>query len=133
MPPGWLKKKPNDPTKARMDEIEPIAREVMQAILDGNLPLGEDKSDEAIRKYDITTKRVLEMLLRHDIKYVDKDFLFQLVLQPFDRIREVVNVSLKKSLDLALDKVMGKDFREIRLFDLDRVLTRHAQKNPDAS
>ena len=67
-------------------------------------------------------KQILTLMLEHKVKYVDKDYLFSLVLQPLNVVKETVDTSLKMSFDNVINKSLGKDFREVTLEDMDRVL-----------
>ena len=116
-----FKNKEKDLTKERSKELIPVARGIVKLIVDADLNIGDQHKDDATR-YDNVTKQILELMLEKNVKYVDKDFLFQLVLQPFDIIKESVQLSLRKSFDRAIDKSLGKEFREVRLDDLDKIL-----------
>lgn len=113
--------KPRDLTKERMEKLLPIAKEVVRIIAGNNLPMGDNK-DLDIKRYDSVSKDVLQYMLDNEVKFSDKEFLFQLVLQPFDLVKETIFLSLKNNLDSAMNKVLKKDFREITLKDIDVIL-----------
>lgn len=105
----------------RLDEIVPVAREVIKLIAEANLEIGDTNAHDNDKLYAVAHK-ILATLLKKNIKYSDRQFVFQLVLQPFDRVREVVSQSLDKSFDKALNRSFGKDFLELRLEDIDKML-----------
>jgi len=106
----------------RLTDLTPVAREILKHIVDKELPikLSFDKKDE--EAYDEVSKEVLAILLKHNVKFVDKDFLFQLTSMPLDRIKETIMMSLKFSLDKVIDKALGKGFRELNMEDMDKLL-----------
>lgn len=113
--------KERDLTKERLDKLVPLAREIIEAITEAQLPLGDTHAHDNA-KFDFVTSKVLKIMLNNEVKYVDKEFLFQLVFQPFDVIKETVLMSLRKSFDLVIDRSLHKEFREFTLLDMDRTL-----------
>ena len=122
----FFKGQPKDPTKERTKKMVPIAHTATKLIVEAHLPTGEHQ-DMDMKQYDAVATSVLQLMLDNDVKYSDKDFLFQLILQPFDLIKETVLLSLKKNLDVAIDRALGKDFRELTLGDMDKVLKNTAK------
>ena len=118
---GFSKRQQKNLTKERELELAPVAKEIIKMIAEADLPVGEIHARDNSKFNDVSEK-ILRLLLRKDIKYVDKDFLFQLVLQPIDMIKQTVMISLGKSFDDAIDQSLGKGFREIRMTDLDEIL-----------
>ena len=52
----------------------------------------------------------------------EKEMVFQLVLQPFDNLKSVVVESLNQSFNRAEEKILGKDFQELDLQDIDAII-----------
>lgn len=115
------KQKPKDPTQERLDKLSPIAQNVIKLITDANLPVGDHNAHDN-NKFNNVAKEVIGQMLDNDVKYVDKEFLFQLVLQPFDEISQIVTKSLKESFNKTEQKLFGKDFRDVTLGDIDKIL-----------
>ena len=107
--------------KERFERCVPIARKIIKLIAEADLPIGETHAHDNT-KYNSVAKEILAIMLKHEAKYVDKDFIFQLILQPFDQLKGIVFMSLGDSLDKAIDKKFGKDFRELTLRDMDKIL-----------
>ena len=116
------KDKEKDLTRERNEKVIPIAQDVLKLVADAALPMGDNVHAHDNVKFDAVSKKILELLLEKDIKYVDTNFLFQLVLQPLEIIKETVVLSLKRSFDLAETKAMGKEYREITLQDMDNLI-----------
>ena len=110
-----------DLSKQRDKQLIPIVQEIIKIILEANLPVGELHANDNA-KFDHVAKQILTLMLEHKVKYVDKDYLFSLVLQPLNVVKETVDTSLKMSFDNVINKSLGKDFREVTLEDMDRVL-----------
>lgn len=107
--------------KIREEEVVPAALEILKFIAGKDLPTGEVHVRDN-DKFQVIAKEVLGIMLKHNLKYVDKEFLFQLIKQPVDQIAEIVIRSLGRSFDTAIDKALKKEFREVRLEDLDKLI-----------
>ena len=118
----WRKDgKKKDPSQARLDQLVPVAMEMVKQIALRELKVGNltPKDEEA---YLNASTEMLQFMLDSGVKYSDKEFLFQLILQPFDKIGEIVKTALAKSFDNAINNLMGKEFRELTLKDIDNIL-----------
>lgn len=113
--------KGKDLSKERDKQVIPVVKEVIKILAAADLPVGNLHANDNA-KFDYVAKQILGLMLEHKIKYVDKDYLFSLVLQPFNVIKETVDASLKMSLDNVMNKSLGKDFRDVNLEDMDRLL-----------
>ena len=113
--------KEKDLTKEREEKVVPVARKIIKLIIEAELPMGSIHAHDN-PKFAATAKEVLGLMLEVDMKYVDKDYLSQVILQPFDSVMEIVKRSLGESFNNAEKKVFGKDFRDLTLGDLDKVL-----------
>ena len=107
--------------KEREEEVSPVAQEVIEIIAGAGLSIGEVHARDN-EKYGATAKKVLELILNRNLKISDTNFLFQLVLQPFDQIKEIVLQSLKRSFEKAEANLFGKEYEEIRIEDIDRII-----------
>lgn len=107
--------------KQRLEECVPVAREVMKIIAESGLTIGDTHARDT-DQYNAVGNQILKLMLEHNIKFADHEFVFQLALQPLDTLREIVVKSLKVKMDYAIDKALGKDYLDIRLSDLDMVL-----------
>lgn len=110
-----------DPSKVRVLQLTPVAQEIIDVISKAGLPIGDNTELDAAQ-FDGVASKVLAIMLRNEVKYVDIDFLFQLVFQPFSVIKETVSVSIKHSFDRVINKSIGKEFREVTLKDMDTIL-----------
>ena len=116
-----MAKKQKDLTKERMERVAPVALADLKRIAEAELPVGDHNAHDN-DKFNAVAKEVIGDMISGELKYVDKEFLFQLVLQPFDMIGQIVNKSLSESLNKAEKNLFGKEFREVTLSDLDNIL-----------
>lgn len=111
-----------DLTKEREEKLSPVAQKIINLISEAKLPLGSELHAHDNPKFSSVAKSILGVMLENEVKYVDSTFLFQLVLQPFDNIREIVMKSLSESFNKSEEKLFRKEYREVTLADLDRIL-----------
>lgn len=110
-----------DLTKERVEKLTPIAYEILALITEAKLPIGDIKN-ESDESYNMVASKILAIMLREEVKYVDVDFLFQLVFQPPSIAKETVVLSLKHSFDQVINKSLHKEFRDVTLKDMDTIL-----------
>ena len=110
-----------DPTTERINRLRPLVQQILSLIADSKLPIGNNTPEEEDVYFPFSEK-VLALLLTPDMKYVDKDTLFQLVLQPIEKVKTIVLNSLNKSMNTAMDLKFGKSFTEITMQDLDETI-----------
>lgn len=110
--------------EARLARCVPIAKQVM-SILEAHsaeIVIGDNAACEKSLKG--TIEEVLILFLKENINFVDRQFVFQLALQPFDHLVSSVKNSTEISFDKANSKVWGKDILDIKFSDIDEVLKR---------
>lgn len=119
-------------TKERDLRCVPVVKSILKLIAEADLPLGNDVSDgkggyskETTDKYDVVNKKVLEIMLEADINFTDKNYIFQLLAQPIAIIREDTEKALGLSFDLALKQAFEKDFIDVKMSDIDKMLRRN--------
>ena len=116
-----LAKEADKYNKERLEECIPVAHEIIKIIADSGLSIGDTHARDNAQ-YEVVSKQILKLMLEKNLRYTDKDFIFQLILQPFDQVRQIVTKSLLKSLELAEEKAFGKNFLDLRLSDLNDVM-----------
>ena len=107
--------------KERLEKCVPLAKKLIKEIANADLAIGDAHAHDN-DAYEAVAKEILKIFLYEDFKYRDKEFIFQLVLQPFDQIREIVVKSLAQSFDRAINVALKKDFMEVTVMDLDNLL-----------
>ena len=115
------RRKERDLTKERLERVVPVAKEALKLIANAELPMG-DVHERDNHKFDAVAKDILKLMLDARLKYVEKEFLFQLILQPVGMLKEVVLKSLSNSFDKVIEKLLKKEFRDTDLQDMDNLL-----------
>lgn len=118
--------------KQVLAELVPVAQEVMKVIADASLPMGDiiQNQNERPEEYVRISRAVQEILLRHNIRWVDRHFVFQLVLQPFDLIKTIVLTDLERTFERKMSSIFGVgSFSEVDLQQLDSVFKEADEAN----
>lgn len=115
---GKIDKQIEDETKKVIEELSPVAQLVIEEISKSKLPVGElhARHHEA---YNGCSERILAILLVNNIRYTDRQFLFQLILQKLDTARSIAMSALEKSFNSVMDKALGMSFDDVRIKDID--------------
>ncbi len=77
-----LEKEAEALSKKRFDETMPVVKKIVRIIFDSDLPLRKIHARENI-KFDAVAKECMTVMLDSGMRYVDKDFLFQLVTKEY--------------------------------------------------
>lgn len=112
---------PPDATIESFNRLKPVARAIIQLVYEKAPAIGNNTNEEDDFYFKLA-EEVLGFMRDNKVKYMEKESLFQLLLQPFDKIRTIVMSSLNKSANKAVDLRMGKQFGEVTLADLDEIL-----------
>ena len=120
-------------SQARRDEVVPIARKVLKALADReDLPVGvtNGTSESAAVWYqDFYVSTIIPILVEHNVKLNNIPYIFQLVMQPVEFMREVTTASFERNRDIADARKYGlKDIDDLRVMDLDVALKEQAQE-----
>jgi hypothetical protein len=111
----------------RLVRCIPVAEKIIKMIAEEKLPIGEladkeGKIKEYVKeRYENFAVKVLTLMLESDIRYSERTFLFQLVLQAFDKSREMVIMSIDRSFERAFE-AKWKDELDITMRDIHEVL-----------
>ena len=116
------KKIEKDENTLREKRCVPVARKIISIIANSKYSIGEGKNIDA-RDYEKIALDVIGVMLENNIMYTEKNFVFQLALQAFEITRDEVLRNVEKSFDIALNKSIGKDFKELSMIDIDNILT----------
>lgn len=119
-------------SKQVLAELIPVAQEVLAVIAEANLPMGDiiQNQNERPEEYVKVSRAVQEILIRHNIRWVDRHFVFQLVLQPFDLVKTIVLTDLERTFERKMSSIFGVDsFSEVDLQQLDSVFKEADEAN----
>lgn len=110
-----------DATEESFRRLKPLAQGIIELVAFEKMPMGNNSNEEDDRFFPVAEK-VLALMRDADMKYSERENLFALLLQPFDKVRTIVLDSLNRSFNKAFDIKMGKAFLEVTLPDLDTIL-----------
>lgn len=106
-----------------LEKLMPIAKEVLKLVYEADLPLGriEDmQTEEAIAKFEEVERKVQQMFVEHNIRWVDKDMVFQLAAMPLDKLKSNTINTLYRSYEAIQCRQFGVSaFDDLRFQDLD--------------
>lgn len=115
-------------SKARLERCIPVAQEIMRMIASDSPPIGDiaDKRGEILKdvsdKYDELAAKILTLMLKNNLNYFDKEFIFQLVMQMVEKTKDKVIKSMERSFDRASEKKWGKDMMDLTMEDIHNIL-----------
>jgi hypothetical protein len=119
--------------KERLSRCIPIAQKILEMIAEEKLPMGDlaDKQgkikDDVKNRYDDFTGKVLVYMLQSGLKYSEKKFVFQLLLQQIEQTQEKVLRAIGLSFERAFEE-KWKDELDITLGDIHEILLAIANK-----
>lgn len=120
--------------KKRLERCVPVAKEILKMVVEADLPMGEfsDKkgvmNDDIRNTYESFSAKVLAHMLQSNICYMDKNFIFQLILQPFDQTKEIVLNAVSKSFERTEEILFGKDLLDVNFDDIHKILLKNAEE-----
>lgn len=113
--------------KERTNRCLPVAQKILEMLAEEKLPMGElaDKQGEikedVKNRYDDFASKILVLMLESNIKYSERNFLFQLIMQPFEQSKEKVIRSVERSFERAFTE-KWKDELDITMGDIHEIL-----------
>lgn len=112
----------------RISRCLPVAQKIVEMVAEEKLPMGilTDKKgllkEDVANKYDDFAIKILVLMLESDIKYSERNFLFQLIYQLFEQTKEKVINSIDRSFSRANQEKWGKDELDIGMKDIHEIL-----------
>jgi hypothetical protein len=107
--------------KERVLEVDEIVREVLKIAYEDMPPVGVlGNADHDV--YDKLAEKVIKIMLEHKMKYSNRHFFFQLVLQVLENMRDRVVNALGTTFEKMVDRAVGKDALDVTLEDMDNII-----------
>jgi hypothetical protein len=110
--------------KERLNRCIPVARKLLKIIGEHApvVPLGDvEQTDEG---YALISKDFLSVLLKEDIHWSDREFIFQLMMQAVSFPKEIASQSMERSWQVAIAGLVGKPAFELKASEVDALLRR---------
>jgi len=131
------KEEPRNFTKERDVELAPIARTLLLALsAREDLMMGSNETvtvEDALKYYqEKVVSVILPVLIKQNVKIEDVPYIFQLMSQPVNFVKDITVNSFAMNRAIADANLYGvKDISELRVNELDNKLKEFAKKNED--
>lgn len=120
-------------TAERDTEVIPVALKIIKALgaredlmMGSHARVQADKAAEYYQK--VYLEDIVPIMIEHNLKLNDIQFLFSIILQPFQLLADVTNNSFNMNRDIADAKKYGiDDIDDMRVLDLDKALKESAE------
>ena len=110
--------------KKSLEKLIPIAEYVLKLMTEYKCPMGDITGTQP-EEYKVIALKIQQKFLDENVKWVDRQFVFQLAQQTFDFVRDTTLNHLDKSFNFASNKLWGgKDMLDLTMKDIDDVLKR---------
>lgn len=116
-----------DLSKERDARVIPVAIELLRRLsAQDDIPVGatrEREKETAVFFQNFYQNHVIPLAQEHDLLLADVSYIFRLMFQPLELLRDVTAASIEMNRDLAEARLYGlKDIDELSLNMLDKVL-----------
>lgn len=114
-----------------MAKCIPVAREVLKIIHEEQLDMG-DISDQATRpeKYVTASTRIRQLMIDSNLPWIDRHFVFQLALQPVDKLKDIVLSDLARSYEDGMTSLLGVgSFTTMTMGDMQKAFMKRFEEN----
>ena len=104
----------------------PVAQEILKVITDKNLGMG-DITGTRPPEYLEAALAVQRILLEHDVKWGEKEFVFMLARQPLEMLHKIAMDDFQKTFETGTSRLYGvESFNELTMKVIDEKLKEHA-------
>jgi len=119
-----------DLEKERQERCIPIAQKIIKILgSSDNLLIGEDVShDDRIKCYEPLFGEIMTELKESNIKWAEVPYVFTLVFQSYEFIKNLVTLSMNAQMKRAEDVLWKMDSDEVKIQDVDKVLVDSSKK-----
>lgn len=120
-----LQKEQENEHKEAMAKCIPIAREVLKIIHEEQLEMG-DISEATMRPegYINASTRIRQFMIDSNLPWIDRHFVFQLALQPVDKLKDIILSDLGKSYEDGMTSLLGvESFSTMTMGDMQKAFT----------
>lgn len=111
-----------DLSAARNERVLPLVQKIYELLGTKKLQLGEIPTESDKNEYFQISQEVVDLMLEAKLTYYDRIFLFQILLQPIEQLKDIVLNAIETSFAKANEKMWKKDVLELSLEDIDAVL-----------
>ena len=108
--------------KKSLDKLIPIADYILKLMGESKCPMG-DITGTFPEDYNTMALKIQQKFLDENLKWIDRHFVFQLVQQAVDFVKNTTQEHLEKSFNFASRTAWGnKDMVDLTMSDVDKML-----------
>jgi hypothetical protein len=125
-----------DLNKAMMDRCIPVAKEILKIIVDASLTIGDTviprneqgqalplEADNRPQEYKDAALKIQQLMLDHDLLWMERHMVFMLVKQPVEMLQNIVLTDLETSYQHGICRMFGIEvFGELSFKQIDKFL-----------
>lgn len=107
----------------RLDRCRPVAKKLLTILAkhqEGDVVMGEN--DAVKTSVTPVAEEIIAMMLAEDIHWSDRQFIFQLAMQPVATLGEVLENAFSISWERAMQNKWGKDAVDLKISDVHNAL-----------
>lgn len=112
-----------DLDQERNDRCFPVAKKIIELISGSVLKFGNITDEDLDTVYRPLVKEITTEIKNGGVFLSDMSYLFQLIQQPLDQVRNLLNNKLETALELCAEKHWGKKSAEVSVLDVDKLLS----------
>lgn len=107
-------------TKERNKRCFPAAKAILELSVKGRID--DVDPSEMFDDYSPLVRDIMDVMMKHDIKLGEINYVFQLAMLPMDVLKEMVSQSMDKHLSTAEKMFWGKEGNDVTVKELDERL-----------
>lgn len=108
--------------KERLDRCIPVARELIKLVASKADTIALGDVPQTHESFDELALDILKLFLEKNVNWVDKEFIFQIALQPMTFAQNIAIDSLSRSWNTAVSGLFKKNFAQLTMADVDEKL-----------
>jgi len=118
----------------RLARCVPLAKKVLNLLGTESIEMGDINDKNGVIKPEVKvcyinlSNKVLEEMKNANMLYADREFIFSLVLQGMEQVKERTIDSLSMSYDAIQENFFGKDFMDVTMEDMHAKLMESLKK-----
>lgn len=108
-------------TDAVLADLIPVAKEIVAIISQNDYDLGKEEKID-LSKTQSLAQKVFDCIIKYDIRYTDRNILFQLVMQAMELHYKPALKLMEDQYHFAVEKLLGKEQIDLKMSDLGTIL-----------
>lgn len=112
-----------------LDKCIPIAQEVFKIAFESGAKMGDmDFVKSRPPEYTEASLKIMDMMVKNDIRWIDRSFIFMLANQPIKHMETIVMQDLQRTFEHQISRLFGvSTFDELTMQQIQEGLVRFAK------